>query len=157
MYENCPYLGRKRVIDQLYFMESNLPQRLAKNIAIWFTHRTMYSSKYSWKYTGCPKKVTFKLIFEFLSWGGVFLGVKKNSKNFGNKKNIWLLNKILRKCTLFYSKSSNFIEFSLLLQFQNVKKNLKSQNIQYLHVYKHKHWLLWHYKKFLILNIAINL
>ena len=28
-------------------------------------------------YTGCPKKVTFKLIFEFLSFGGVFLGVKK--------------------------------------------------------------------------------
>jgi len=32
------------------------------------------------------KKITFKLIFEFLSLGGVFLGVKNNSKKFGNKK-----------------------------------------------------------------------
>ena len=27
-----------------------------------------------------PKKIIFKLIFEFLSLGGVFLGVKNNSK-----------------------------------------------------------------------------
>ena len=36
--------------------------------------------------TGCPKKMWFKLIFEFLTLGRVFLGVKNNSKNFGNKK-----------------------------------------------------------------------
>ena len=44
---------------------------------------------------GVPKKIILKLIFEFLSLGGVFLGVKHNSKNFGNKKNIRLLSKIL--------------------------------------------------------------
>ena len=47
--------------------------------------------------TGCPKKIRFKPIFEFLTLGGVFLGVKNNSKNFGNKKNIRLLSKILSK------------------------------------------------------------
>ena len=35
---------------------------------------------------GVPKKIIFKVIFEFLSLGEVFLGVKNNSKNFGNKK-----------------------------------------------------------------------
>ena len=35
---------------------------------------------------GVPKKMWFKPIFEFLTLGGVFLGVKNNSKNFGNKK-----------------------------------------------------------------------
>ena len=29
----------------------------------------------------------FELIFEFLTLGSVFLGVKNNSKNFGTKKN----------------------------------------------------------------------
>ena len=32
------------------------------------------------------KKIWYKPILEFLTSGGVFLGVKKNSKNFGNKK-----------------------------------------------------------------------
>ena len=31
--------------------------------------------------------------FEFLTLGGVFLGVENNSKNFGNKKNIMLFSK----------------------------------------------------------------
>ena len=44
---------------------------------------------------GVPKKIIFKLIFEFLSLGGVFLGVKNNSKNFGSKRNIRFLSKIL--------------------------------------------------------------
>ena len=30
---------------------------------------------------GVPKKIWFKLIFEFLTLGRVFLGVKNNSKN----------------------------------------------------------------------------
>ena len=38
--------------------------------------------------TGCPKKMVIRKGFEFLTLGGVFLGVKNNSKNFGNKKNI---------------------------------------------------------------------
>ena len=37
--------------------------------------------------------------FEFLTLGGVFLGVKINSKNFGNKINIGLFCKILSKGT----------------------------------------------------------
>ena len=31
---------------------------------------------------GVPKKIIFKPIFEFLSMGGVFLGVKNNTKTF---------------------------------------------------------------------------
>ena len=50
--------------------------------------------------------------FEFLTLGGVFTGVKNNSKNFEYKKNIRLFGKILSKLTLLYSKSSNFLEFS---------------------------------------------
>ena len=57
---------------------------------------------------GVPKKIWFKPIFEFLTLEGVFLGVKNNSKNFGNKKNIGLFSKILSKWTLFYWKSYNF-------------------------------------------------
>ena len=63
---------------------------------------------------GVPKKIQFKPIFEFLTFGGVFLGVKNNFKNFGNKKNIRLFSKILSKWTLFCSKSSIFLEFSFL-------------------------------------------
>ena len=57
---------------------------------------------------GVPKKVSVKPIFEFETLGGVFLGVKNNSKNFGNKKNIRLLSKILSKLTLFISKTHKF-------------------------------------------------
>ena len=35
---------------------------------------------------GVPKKMVIRKGFEFLTLGGVFLGVKNNSKNFGNKK-----------------------------------------------------------------------
>ena len=44
---------------------------------------------------GVPKKMVIWKGFEFLTLGGVFLGVKNNSKNFGNKKNIRLFSKIL--------------------------------------------------------------
>jgi len=53
----------------------------------------------------------FKPIFEFLTLGGVFLGVKNNSKNFKKKINIGLFSKILSKRALFYSKSLNFLDF----------------------------------------------
>ena len=46
---------------------------------------------------GVPKKIGLLSSFEFLDLGGVFLGVKNNSKNFGNKKNIGLYSKILSK------------------------------------------------------------
>ena len=35
---------------------------------------------------GVPKKIGILSSFEFLGLGGVFLGVKNNAKNFGNKK-----------------------------------------------------------------------
>ena len=35
---------------------------------------------------GVPKKIGILSSFEFLDMGGVFLRVKNNSKNFGNKK-----------------------------------------------------------------------
>ena len=60
---------------------------------------------------GVPKKVSVKPIFEFETLGGVFLGVKNNSKNFGNKNNSRFFSKILSKWTLFSSKPSNFLEF----------------------------------------------
>ena len=74
----------------------------------------------------------FKLIFEFLTFGGVFLGVKNNSKNSGNKKNKRLFSKILSKWNLLYSKSSNFLEFLLICLF----KNVKSHNNQYSYLHK---------------------
>jgi hypothetical protein len=49
------------------------------------------------KLQGVPKRMLLLSGFEFLTLGGVFLGVKNNSKNFGNKKNIRLLSKILSK------------------------------------------------------------
>ena len=45
--------------------------------------------------TGCPKKMHLLSSFEFLTLGGVVLGVKSDSKNFGNKKNIGLLSNLL--------------------------------------------------------------
>ena len=66
------------------------------------------------KPTGCPKKMLVLSTYDF--YLGRFLGV-----NFGNKKNIRLFSKNLSKWTLFCSKSSNFLEFSRLCQFQNVK------------------------------------
>ena len=62
--------------------------------------------------TGCPKKkIGILSSFEFLYLGGVFLGVKNNSKNFGNKKYIRFFSKIFSKWILFPSISSNFLEF----------------------------------------------
>ena len=46
---------------------------------------------------GVPKKIGLLSSFEFLGLGGEFLGVKNNSKNFGNKKNLGVFSKILRK------------------------------------------------------------
>ena len=53
---------------------------------------------------GVPKKVSVKPTLEFQNLGGVFLGVKNNSKNFENKKNSRLFSKILSKWTLFVIK-----------------------------------------------------
>ena len=39
------------------------------------------------KLQGVPKKMVFREGFQFLTLGGVFLGVKNNSKNFGTQIN----------------------------------------------------------------------
>ena len=59
------------------------------------------SGLHSVELQGVPKKVSVKPIFEFQTSGWVFLGVKNNSKNFGNKKNSRLLSKIWSKWALF--------------------------------------------------------
>ena len=58
------------VISMLYVMITNFDSiwDIAKNVQ------------------GVPKIVSVKPIFEFQTLGGVLLGVKNNSKNFGNKK-----------------------------------------------------------------------
>ena len=63
-----------------------------------------------------PPKCEISHFFFFfegeLPLGGMFLGVKNNSKNSGTKKNIRLFSKILSKMTLLFSKLSHFLEFS---------------------------------------------
>ena len=49
--------------------------------------------------------------FEFLTLEGLFLGVKNNSKNSGNKKNTRLFSKILSKWTLFIKKMQKIFVF----------------------------------------------
>ena len=60
------------------------------------------------KTTGCPQKNALYPIFEYWTLGGVFLGVKNNSKNFGNKKLLGCLAKfwvnehcLSEKCRFF--------------------------------------------------------
>ena len=42
---------------------------------------------------GVPKKMPFKPIFEFQTFGGMFSGVKNYIKDFGNQKHIGCLAK----------------------------------------------------------------
>ena len=82
-----------------------------------------------WNIQGVPKKIGLLSSFEFLGLGGVFLGVKNNSKNFGNKKNIGLFSKILRKWTLFVRKIQKilcFYEFMAKFRMENFFKWHKS-------------------------------
>ena len=60
---------------------------------------------------GIPKKMVILSGFEFLTLGGVFLGVKNNSKNSGTKKDIRLFSKILSKWTLFIKKMQKIFVF----------------------------------------------
>ena len=60
---------------------------------------------------GVPKKMVILSGFEFLTLGGVFLGVKNNSKNSGTKKDIRLFSKILSKWTLFIKKMQKILCF----------------------------------------------
>ena len=88
---------------------------------------------------GVPKKIGILSSFEFLGLGEVFLGVKNNSKNFGNKKNIGLLSKILSKLTLFIRKMQKcwcFYEFMAMLRMEIFFSCHKSH---YLCIYSYKY------------------
>ena len=81
------------------------------------------------KLQGVPKKIGLLSSFEFLGLGGVFLGVKNNSKNFGNKKNIGLYSKILSKWAFFIRKMQkilSFHEFMAKFRMENFFKWHKS-------------------------------
>ena len=89
--------------------------------------------------TGCPKKMLLLPSFEFLTLGEVYLGVKNNSKNFGNKKNIGLLSKTLSKLTLFIGKMQKCwcsYEFLAMFRMENFIVCHKSQ---YLCIYSYKY------------------
>ena len=74
--------------------------------------------------------MSFKPIFEFQTLGGVFLGVKTNSKIFGNQKNIGLFSTILRKCMLYVRKLQKiFYEFIAKLRWKTFLDDIK------IHIY----------------------
>ena len=65
---------------------------------------------------GVPKKMSLLSGFEFLTLWGVFLGVKNNSKNFGNKKIYGCLPKFCVNSPCFIKVlqiSSIFMTFSI--------------------------------------------
>ena len=53
--------------------------------------------------------------FGFLTLGGVFLGVKNNSKDSGTKKNIGSYTKILSKCAFLIRKMLKILPFYELM------------------------------------------
>ena len=69
--------------------------------------------------------------------GGVFLGVKNNSKNFENKKNYRLLSKILSKWTLFIRKRQKIMGFKDIMARLRIKKNFFNVIKVYVFAYAH--------------------
>ena len=85
-------------------------------------------------YRVSQKKIGLLSSFEFLGLGGVFLGVKNNSKNFGNKKNIGLFSKILSKWAFFIRKMQKilqFYEFIAVLRMENIFRCYKNQYLRF--------------------------
>ena len=77
---------------------------------------------------GVPKKIGILSSFEFLELGGVFLGIKNNSNNFGNKNNSRFFGKILRKWTLFVRKMKKIMwifEFIAMLRMEIFLSGIK--------------------------------
>ena len=101
------------------------------------------------KLQGVPKKMLLLSSFEFLTLGGVFLGVKNNSKNFGNKKNIRLFSKILSKWTLFIRKMQKFWCFMSFWPCQEWKTFSKCHKSQYFCICTYKYQIFWLFKWFL--------
>ena len=87
---------------------------------------------------GVPKKIGILSCFEFLYLGGVFLGVKNNSENFGNKKYIGFYRKILSKWAFFIIKKQKILplyEFMAMIRMENFFRWSKSQYLC-MQVYK---------------------
>ena len=100
--------------------------------------------------TGCPKKNGDSERFWVFDLGGVFLGVKNNSKNFGNKKNIRLFSKILSiKWTLFIRKMQTFWCFYEKWPCKKWKTFFKCHKSQYFCICTCKYKIFWLYKWFL--------
>ena len=94
---------------------------------------------------GVPKKCSLSPFFSFRHWKECFRG-ENNSKNFGNKKNIRLSSKILRKWTLFVRKMKKIMwifEFMAMLRMEIFFKWHKSQLLCRC---KYDYWILWHLK-----------
>ena len=71
---------------------------------------------------GVPKRMLLLSGFEFLTFGGVFLGVKNNPKNFGNQKILGCLAKIwikghslIQNLPIFF----NFHDFDSLIMLMS--------------------------------------
>ena len=99
--------------------------------------------------TGCPKKITFKLIFEFLILGEVFLGVENNSKNFGNKKILGCLAKFWVNGHCLSEKCRNFGVFMSFWPCQEWKTFSKCHKSQYFCICTYKYQIFWLFKWFL--------
>ena len=88
-------------------------------------YKDVYQEWGWWILQGVPKKMWFKPIFEFLTLGVVFSGVKNNSNNFGNK-----IKKKWRKMDFIRSKLQKllwFYEFMAKFGMENFFKWHKSQ------------------------------
>ena len=70
---------------------------------------------------GVPKKIWFKPIFEFMILEGGSLGVKNNSKNFGNKKILSCLAKFWVNGSCLVLNLPIFLSFYCFLSFKKVK------------------------------------
>ena len=71
--------------------------------------------------TGRPKKMVILSGFEFLTLGGVFLGVKNNSKNSENKKILSCLAKFWVKWPCFFQNYPIFLNFHDFVSSQSSK------------------------------------
>ena len=80
---------------------------------------SIYQAEEEWGWsisTGCPKKMVIQKGFEFLTLEGVFLGVKNNSKNFGNKKILGCLAKFWVNGPCFIENLTIFLSFYDLVE-----------------------------------------
>ena len=85
---------------------------------------------------GVPKKMVIWKGFEFLTLGGVFLGVKNNSKNFGNKKILGCLAKFWVNRHCLSEKCRSFGNFMSIWPCQECKTFL---NITKVNFYAYSH------------------